>query len=132
MVHRRDLLAYLIGAGVAGTLLTGPYAGRLAIIELVPGAAISNVPFFLLPILWGVWNLLWARLQLAMSIGAWGAILGAVAGSAVNLLFVAVGTWFPAVMLLPAFLSVLYFLLFRLVVGPLNAALGVESDQAPS
>jgi len=27
---------------------------------------------------------------------------------------------------------VLYFLLFRLVVGPLNAALGVESDQAPS
>ncbi|HKA27871.1 MAG TPA: hypothetical protein VKH82_00745, partial [Candidatus Binatia bacterium] len=83
-----------------------------------------------LPILWGVWNLLWARLQPAMSIGAWGAILGVVAGIAVNLLFVAAGTWFAAVMLLPAFLAVLYSLLFRLVVGPLNEALGVEGEPA--
>jgi hypothetical protein len=130
MVHRRDLLAYLIGAGVAGTLLTAPYAARLAAIELIPGATtMANVPFFLLPILWGVWNLLWARWQPAMGIGAWGAILGVVAGIAVNLLFVAVGTWFAAVMLLPVFLSVLYFLLFRLVIGPLNEALGVESER---
>jgi hypothetical protein len=128
MVRRRDLLAYLIGAGIAGTLLTAPYAARLAIIRLIPGAAISNVPFFLLPILWGVWNLLWARLQPAMSIGAWGAILGVVAGIGVNLLFVAAGMWFAAVMLLPAFLAVLYSVLFRLIVGPLNEALGVESD----
>jgi len=131
MVRRRYLLAYLIGAGVAGTLLTAPYAARLAAIELIPGATtMANVPFFLLPILWGVWNLLWARLQPAMSIGAWGAILGVVAGIAVNLLFVAVGTWFAAVMLLPAFLAVLYALLFRLIVGPLNEALGVESEPA--
>ena len=131
MVRRRDLLAYLIGAGLAGTLLTAPYAARLAVVRLIPGATtISNVPFFLLPILWGVWNLLWARLQPAMSIGAWGAILGVVAGIGVNLFFVAVGAWFPAVMLLPAFLSVLYFLLFRVVVGPLNEALGVESEPA--
>jgi hypothetical protein len=130
MVRRRGLLAYLIGAGVAGTLLTAPYAARLAAIELIPGVTtISNVPFFLLPILWGVWNLLWAHFQPAMSIGAWGAILGVVAGIAVNLLFVAVGTWFAAVMLLPAFLAVLYSLLFRLVVGPLNEALGVENER---
>jgi len=43
-------------------------------------------------------------------------------------LFVAAGMWFAAVMLLPAFLAVLYSLLFRLIVGPLNEALGVESD----
>ena len=49
MVRRRDLLAYLIGAGVAGTLLTAPYALRLAAISLLPGATIGNVPFFLLP-----------------------------------------------------------------------------------
>ena len=130
MVRRRDLLAYLIGAGVAGTLLTAPYAARLAAMRLIPGATtMANVPFFLLPILWGVWNLLWARHQPAMGIGAWGAILGVVAGVAVNVLFVAVGTWFPAVMLLPAYLPVLYFLLFRLVIGPLNEALGVESER---
>ena len=85
MVRRRDLLAYLIGAGVAGTLLTAPYALRVAAISLLPGATIGNVPFFLLPILWGVWNLLWARWQPAVTIGTWGAMLGVVAGVAVNL-----------------------------------------------
>jgi hypothetical protein len=130
MVRRRDLLAYLIGAGVAGTLLTAPYALRLAAISLLPGATIGNVPFFLLPILWGAWNLLWARWQPAVSIGAWGAILGVVAGAAVNLLFVAEGTWFPAAVLLPAYLPVVYFLLFRLVIGPLDEALGVEGERS--
>jgi hypothetical protein len=128
MVRRRELLAYLIGAGVAGTLLTAPYAARLAAIRLLPGAPIGNVPFFLLPILWGVWNLAWARWQPAVGIGTWGAILGVVAGVAVNLFFVATGTWFATAMLLPAYLPVLYFLLFRLVVGPLNEALGVEGE----
>jgi hypothetical protein len=130
MVRRRDLLAYLIGAGVAGTFLTAPYAARLAAMRLIPGANIGNVPFFLLPILWGLWNFLWARRQPAMSIGTWGAILGVVAGTAVNLFFVAAGTWFSAAMLLPAYLPVIYFLLFRLVIGPLNEALGVESERA--
>ena len=131
MVRRRDLLAYLIGAGVAGTLLAAPYALRLAVIRVVAGATtMADVPFFLLPILWGLWNLLWARRQPAMGIGAWGALLGVVAGIAVNLFLVAVGTWFPVMMLLPAYLPVLYFLLFRLIIGPLNEALGVESERS--
>jgi len=55
-----------------------------------------------------------------------GTILGVVAGTAVNLLFVAEGPWFPAAILLPAYLPVVYFLLFRFVIGPLDEALGVE------
>jgi hypothetical protein len=125
MIRRRDLLAYLIGAGVAGTLLVGPYMLRSTVIQLVGGKAMEP-PFFLLPIVWGLWNLLWARWQPAMGIGAWGALLGLVLAVSVNLLFAAQGIWFPAVLLLPVFLPVLYYLVWLLVVGPLNGALGVE------
>ena len=127
--RRRDLLAYLVGAGVAGTLLIGPYGLRFAVIRLIPGAAAVQPPFFLLPILWGLWNLLWARRQPAMSTGRWGALLGVVAGVAVNLLFVAQGRWFRAAMLLPFFLAPVYYLVWRLVIGPLNEALGVDGER---
>ena len=130
MVRRRELLAYLIGAGTAGTLLVGPYAFRAAAVALLPGATIGQVPFFLLPIVWGLWNLLWARRQPAIGIATWGAILGIVAGVAVNLLFVATGSWFPIAVLLPLYLPVVYFLLWRIVVGPLNEALGVVGGVA--
>jgi hypothetical protein len=130
MVRRRSLLAYLIGAGVAGTMLIGPYGLRLAVISLLPGATIGNPPFFLLPVVWGLWNLLRVHWLPGIGIGAWGATLGIVLGVAVNLLFLAQGTWFRAAPLLPPFLAVLYFLLFRLIVGPLNEALGVEEHHA--
>jgi hypothetical protein len=129
MVRRRDLLAYLIGAGVAGTLLIGPYGLRLAVIRLIPGSTIGHAPFFLLPILWGLWNVLWVRRQPAIGIGAWGAIVGVCAGIGVNLLFLAEGTWFRAAGVLPLYLAVLYYLIFRLVIGPLNEALGAEGER---
>jgi len=127
--RRRDLLAYLVGAGVAGTLLIGPYGLRFSVIELIPEAAAVQPPFFLLPILWGLWNLLWAHRQPTMSVGRWGALLGLLAGVAVNLLFIAQGSWFRAAMLLPLFLAVLYYLVWRLVIGPLNEALGVDGER---
>src|SRR5215470_3503643 len=127
MVRRRDLLAYLIGAGVAGTVLVGPYTLRLSVASLVPGLPLQQVPFFLLPILWGMWNLLWARWQPRLGIGVWGALLGFVAAVLVNLLFAAEGAWFPAAIVLPVFLPVVYYLLWLLAIGPLNEALGVES-----
>jgi len=130
MVRRRYLLAYLIGAGVAGTLLIGPYGMRLAVIQLLPGSMIGHAPFFLLPIVWGLWNVLWARWQPAVGIGTWGAVVGVAAGGAVNLLFLGEGTWFRAALLLPVFLAVLYYLIFRLIIGPLNEALGVEAERA--
>jgi hypothetical protein len=131
MVRRRSLLAYLVGAGVAGTILIGPYGLRFAVINLLPGGAtIGNVPFFLLPVAWGLWNLLRVNWLPGISIGAWGALLGVGLGVVVNLLFLVEGTWFRAAPLLPPFLALLYFLLFHLIVGPLNEALGVEDHHA--
>src|SRR5262249_59837568 len=129
MVRRRDLLAYLIGAGVAGTVLVGPYTLRLSVASLVPGLPLQQVPFFLLPILWGLWNLLWARRQPRLGIGAWGALLGFVAAVLVNLLFLAEGAWFPAAIVLPLLLPLVYYLLWLFAVGPLNEALGVEGGE---
>jgi hypothetical protein len=123
-MRRTELLAYLVGAGVAGTLLVGPYTGRAVIASFV--SVVPYVPFFLLPIVWGVWNWLHVRLGLRVDIGAWGALLGFVLGLAVDALFSARGTWFASAALLPVFLPVLYFLLWRFVVGALNEALGVE------
>ena len=125
--RRRDLLAYLVGAGVGGTILVGPYGLRFAVIWVLPGAAALQPPFFLLPILWGLWNVLWARWQPTMSVGRWGALLGVLAGVVVNLLFIAEGSWFGFAALLPLFLALVYYLLWRVAVGPLNEALGVES-----
>jgi hypothetical protein len=125
MFRRRDLLAYLIGAGIAGTVLLGPYTLRSTVIQLLGGNAVDP-PFFVLPLAWGFWNLLWARRQPALSIGAWGALLGLFLALGANLLFVVQGTWFTAVILLPIFLPGFYYLFWLLVVGPLNEALGVE------
>ena len=129
MVRRRELLAYLIGAGVAGTVLVGPYTLRMSVASVVPGLPLQQVPFFLLPILWGLWNLLWARRQPRLGIGAWGALLGFVAALLVNLLFLAEGAWFPAAIVLPVLLPMVYYLLWLLAIGPLNEALGVESQR---
>jgi hypothetical protein len=129
MVSRRDLLAYLIGAGVAGTVLVGPYAIRVSVASLVPELPLQQVPFFLLPILWGLWNLVWARRQPQLGIGTWGALLGFVAAVLVNLLFLAEGAWFPAALVLPMLLPLVYYLLWLLAIGPLNEVLGVEGGR---
>jgi len=131
MLRRRELLAYLIGAGLAGTILVGPYVLRIIAGELfIPGHAVPVVPVVLLPILWGVWNLLWARRHPArLSIGVWGAVLGLAAATGINVYLLAAGVWFPAAALLIVFLPVVYWLLWRLVVGPLNEALGVEGKR---
>jgi hypothetical protein len=130
MIRRQELLAYLVGAGVAGTLLVGPYVLRTAVVLWLPAAEIARPPFFLLPIMWGLWNFLWVRVRPWSDIGLWGASLGIVGGLLVNLLFVAQRVWFPAALLLPFFLPFLYFLLWRLIVGPLNDALGVTGERA--
>jgi hypothetical protein len=122
-VRRDGLLAYLIGAGVAGTLLVGPYVLRTAVVLWIPAARIAQPPFFLLPILWGLWNALGIRVRPQRDIGLWGAALGVVGAVLVNLLFVAQRVWFPAALLLLVFLPPLYFLLWRLIVGPINEVL---------
>jgi hypothetical protein len=125
MFRRRDLLAYLIGAGLAGTLLVGPYVLRSTVIQLVGGNAV-NAPFFLLPIAWGLWNVLWVRRQPALSIGAWGALLGVLLATGMNLLAALQREWFAAMLLLPVFIPGFYYLFWLFIVGSLNEALGVE------
>lgn len=129
MFRRRNLLAYLIGAGIAGTILVGPYVLRSSVIQLVGGNAV-NPPFFLLPIAWGLWNVLWTRRQPALSIGAWGALLGILLAVAINLLAWLQGDWFAAMLLLPVFVPGFYYLFWLFIVGPLNEALGVEGGNA--
>lgn len=130
MVRRRELLAYLVGAGTAGTILVGPYVLRILAGDVfLPGRAVPVVPVVLLPIVWGMWNLLWARRHPRMSIGVWGAILGLAAASGINLYLRAVHLWFAAAAMLLVFLPAIYWLMWRLVVGPLNEALGVEGER---
>src|SRR5262245_9348096 len=129
MVRRRVLLAYLVAAGVAGTLLVFPYGLRAVALELcLPGRSVPVVPFFLLPVAWGLWNALWAARHPPGGIGAWGAVLGLVLAGAVNLYLWASGAWFQAALLLLLFLPVLYYLVWRLVISPLDEALGVRGD----
>ena len=125
---RRQLLAYLIGAGVAGTILIGPYVGRPMVTAVFPQLKpLTNVPFFVLPLLWGVWNWLRIRLALRLGIGAWGAVLGLVLGFLANLLLLAEGLWFSAALFLPLTLPAGYYLLWMFLVGPLNEGLDVEA-----
>lgn len=129
-LRRRELLAYLVGAGTAGTVLIAPYAFRVVAQGMfVPARAIPLTPVVLLPIAWGVWNLVWARRHPPVSIGVWGAGLGLIAASAINLSFLAMAIWFPAVALLLAFMPLTYWLVWHLVVGPINEVLGVEGDR---
>lgn len=130
MVRRRELLAYLIAAGVAGTILAVPLLLRDAAVRFfLSGRAVPQVPFVLLPVLWGLWNLVWARRHPRMDIGTWGALLGLAASLTVNLYLWSQRVWFGAALLLVAFLPVVYYLVWHLVVGPLNDALGVEGER---
>ena len=130
-MRRRELLAYLVGAGTAGTILVGPYTLRVIADEIyMPGRTMPMAPVVLLPILWGIWNLLWARRHPRMSIGVWGSVLGLLGACGVNVYLWVAGPWFPAAALLIAFLPVVYWLLWRLVIGPLNEATGVEGERS--
>jgi hypothetical protein len=121
-MRRRDLLAYVIGAAVAGTALVFPYAGRALLSGYVP----LDVPFFLLPIAWGVWNVLWVRRAAPRAAPAWGALLGAVVAVAGNLLMAVRGTWSPSLLLLFLWVPTVYALGWTFVVVPLNRALDAE------
>ncbi len=131
-VPRRELLAYLIGTGVAGTILVGPYVLRVIAGELfVPGRVLPMVPVVTLPLVWGVWNVLWARRQPVADVAAWGAILGLLLAGFVNLGLAVRGVWFRHAIAMIVFLPLVYWLLWGFVVGPLNEALGVEGQRSP-
>ena len=124
-MQRNQLAAYLVGAAVAGSILVFPYAFRPLAAVIVPGLRAVQVPFFLLPVVWGIWNALHVRAAPTTDLGAWGALLGIVLGVLLNVFLYVTGTWFAEAALVPVFLAFVYLLLWRFVVGPLNATLGV-------
>ena len=127
-MRRAELLAYLIGAGVAGTLIIVPYTGRAVLTAIFPQLLpLTYVPFFLLPLTWGAWNWLRVRLWPRVGIGTWGAVLGFVLAIAVNGLLAAEGRWFSGLLFLVVTLPAGYYLLWLVLVGSLNEALRVES-----
>jgi hypothetical protein len=129
-LRRRELLAYLVGAGVAGTILVIPFVLRDAALRFfLPGRTVPIVPFFLLPLFWGFWNLLWVRWQPHVDVGTWGAMLGFALSVSVNLYLRWQDAWFQAALLFVVFLPIVYYLVWHLVLGPLNEALGVEGDR---
>jgi len=124
-MQRNQLAAYLVGAAVAGSILVFPYAVRPLAALIVPDFRAVQVPFFLLPVVWGLWNALHAGAAPTTDLGAWGAGLGVALGILLNVFLYVAGTWFAAAALVPIFLAFVYLLLWRFVVGPLNATLGV-------
>ena len=121
-IRRRDLVAYVCGAAVAGTALMIPYAGRALLSVLWPGFVTLDAPFYLLPIVWGAWNVAWVR-RGATAPQECGAALGVALATGGNLLTLLRGAWAPSLLLLFAFLPTVYALAWTFVVAPLNEAL---------
>jgi hypothetical protein len=126
-MRRNELLAYLTAAGVAGTLLVLPYTGAWIIPSVLPEFRVLRfIPFFLLPIAWGLWNWLYLRAGVGLGIGVWGAVLGLLLAAGVNLLRAAHGEWFAEMIFFLLVIPVLYYVLWAFIVGPLNDAFGVK------
>jgi len=125
-MRRQDLLAYVIGAAVAGTALVFPYAGRAFISIYMPLLIPVDAPFFLLPIAWGAWNVLWIRLHPTLAAPAWGALLGLLMATAGNLLLAVRGQWTAPLLLLALWVPAIYAIGWTFFVVPLNRALDVD------
>lgn len=124
-MKRSNGLAYIIGAGIAGTILFIPYIGIAFWKTYIPSLRDTYVPIFLLPLIWGFWNWLYIRLYRPMGVGAWGALLGLIIGLSAMLLFYSQGHWFPIAGFLPVFAPAVYYLLWEIIMAPLNQGLGV-------
>ena len=125
-MRRRDVLAYVIGAAVAGTALVFPYAGRALLSTFFPLIVPIDAPFFLLPIAWGAWNVLWVRRCVATSPPLWGVLLGVLVALGGNLLMAARGAWGASLLLLFLWVPTVYAIGWTFVVVPLNRALDAE------
>jgi hypothetical protein len=125
-MRRRDVLAYVIGAAIAGTALVIPYAGRALLRTYLPMLFPLDAPFFLLPIAWGAWNVAWTRRCVATSPPVWGALLGVVIALGGNLLMALRGAWGASLLLLFLWVPTIYAIAWTFVVVPLNRALDAE------
>lgn len=121
-VRRRDLIAYVTAAAVAGTALVIPYAGRALLAAAWPGLVTLDAPFYLLPIAWGAWNVARVR-RGSVAPHVCGATLGVALATGGNLLMLLRGAWAPSLLVLFAFLPTVYALAWTFVVVPIEQAL---------
>ena len=155
-MRRNKLTAYLIGAGVSGTLIIIPYTSQWIsqwILEIAPPEKFFDIevtetlydirsiriPFFFLPIIWGLWNWLYTKLHRPFGIGIWGALLGLMLGLLLNMWFYfrlghwlppaeyRLGRWLPPAASLLVFAPAFYYLFWRFIIGPINKALNVDT-----
>ena len=126
-MNRNQIMAYLIGAGIGGTYVIFAYLGNIMWSTLYPELVeVYILPFILLPIIWGTWNLLYLEHNRSHNIGAWGAMLGFILGLAYCLLIYVSGHWYREAIMIPVFASAKYFLLWYILIGPLNDTFGIE------
>jgi hypothetical protein len=125
-IRRRDLLAYVSGAAVAGTILVLPYVGRAILTQLWPGGPALEMPFFLLPLVFGAWNVVRVRRGAPLGAATWGVLLGLVVAAGGNALMALRGLWTPSLLLLFGWVPAVYAIAWTFLVAPLNHAL--EAD----
>jgi len=140
------LRAYLAGVFIPTLvlpLLLTPFIVRIAYDVSIPVEQALIFPMAVVPILWGLWNMLWlcSASRTHLSLGLHGAILpfllmpmGATLASCLGVL--AIGAqgvlWFklafvPYTLIAPMFLAALagYYLVWKYIVGFLNRVLGI-------
>lgn len=147
MNHHPYLRAYLAGVFVPTLILplflTAFIVLRLVLQLQVPIERGIVFPMALVPILWGLWNVLWlgTRTRTHLAIGPHGAILpcvllplGIAAATRFGMLSLGAheATWFHAVevpytLIAPCFVAALavYYLVWKFIVGFLNQLLGI-------
>ena len=125
-MNRNQIAAYLIGAGIGGTYSIFAYLDYIMWSTLSPKLLEVYIPFFLLPLIWGIWNLLYLEHNRSRNIGAWGAMLGFIMGLGICLSIYVQGHWYREAIMIPVFAPPFYFLIWYIIVGPLNDTLGIE------
>jgi hypothetical protein len=141
------LRAYVAGVFlptlVLPLLLVVFIVARIGLAVPVPIEQAMIFPMAVVPLLWGLWNMLylWLHPRTSMPIGLFGAILpvllmplGATVASCLGVLVLGAhgATWFqacqvPYTLIAPCFLAALagYYLVWKYIVGFLNRALGI-------
>jgi hypothetical protein len=128
-MKRNALAAYLIACGVSGTTLIIPYLLVIWGRKFIPQLENNNNLYFLISPVWGLWNWLYFRLRQPFDIGGWGALLGLIIGLATPVQIYFKGIW-PmdkslGLFLGPVFTALIYYLIWKIIIEPMNKVLGV-------
>ncbi len=149
MTTHPTLRAYLAGIFIP-TLILPFFLAAFIVLRLVLQVPVPIergivFPMALVPILWGLWNMLWLGVskRAHVSIGLHGALLpflllpaGATTAGCLGVLSLGAtgATWFhallvPYTLIVPCFLGALavYYLVWKYIVGFLNRTLGIAS-----